>query len=58
MFRGFPGGAVQVQSLGWEDTLQKEMVTHSSILPWRIPWAEESGGLQSMRSQSQTPPSD
>ena len=37
-----------VQSLGWEDTLKKGMATHSSILAWRIPWTEESGGLQSM----------
>ena len=36
-----------VQSLGWEDPLEEEMATHSSILPWRIPWAEEPGGLQS-----------
>ena len=36
------------QSLGWEDSLEKEMATHSSILAWRIPWTEESGGLQSM----------
>ena len=36
-----------VQSLGWEDTLEKEMATHSSILAWRIPWLEEPGGLQS-----------
>ena len=41
----------QVRSLGWEDTLEKGMVTHSSILAWRIPWTEEPGGLQSMRSQ-------
>ena len=41
----------QVQSLGGEDPLEKEMVTHSSILAWRIPWAEEAGGLQSMGSQ-------
>ena len=34
-----------VQSLGWEDPLEKEMSTHSSILAWRIPWREESGGL-------------
>ena len=40
-----------VQSLGWEDPLEKEMVTHSSILLWRIPWMEEPGGLQSMGSQ-------
>ena len=40
-----------VQSLGGEDPLEKEMATHSSILAWRIPWAEEPGGLQSMGSQ-------
>ena len=40
-----------VQSLGWEDPLEKEMVTHSSILAWRIPWMEEPGRLQSMGSQ-------
>ena len=40
-----------VQSLGWEDSLEKEMATHSSILTWRIPWTEEPGGLQSMGSQ-------
>ena len=37
---------VQVRSLGWEDALEKEMATHSSILVWRIPWTEEPGGLQ------------
>ena len=37
-----------VWSLGWEDPLEKEMATHSSILAWRIPWTEEPGGLQSM----------
>ena len=42
---------IRVQSLGWEDPLEKEMVTHSSILAWRIPWTEEPGGLQTMRSQ-------
>ena len=40
-----------VQSLGWEDPLEKGMATHSSILAWRIPWTEESGGLQCMGSQ-------
>ena len=35
-----------VQSLSWEDPLQKGMVTHSSILAWRIPWTEEPGRLQ------------
>ena len=39
------------RSLGWEDPLEKEMATHSSILAWRIPQTEEPGGLQSMRSQ-------
>ena len=42
---------IQVQSLGWEDLLEKEMATHSSILAWRIPWTEDPGGLQSMGSQ-------
>ena len=37
-----------VQSLGWEDPLEKGMLTHSSILAWRIPWTEEPGGLQSL----------
>ena len=37
----------QVQSLGWEDALEKEMATHSSILSWRIAWTEEPGRLQS-----------
>ena len=41
----------RVLSLGWEDPLEKEMAIHSSILAWRIPWTEESGGLQSMGSQ-------
>ena len=38
----------RVQSLGWEDPLEKEMATPSSILAWKIPWTEEPGGLQSM----------
>ena len=41
----------RVRSLGWEDTLEKEMATHSSILAWEIPWAEEPGGLQCMGLQ-------
>ena len=41
----------QVQSLGWEDPLEKGMATHSSILAWRMPWTEEPGGLQSMGLQ-------
>ena len=40
-----------VQFLGWEDPLEEEMTTHSSILAWRIPWTEEPGGLQSMGLQ-------
>ena len=59
---GFPRGSVvknpptmqepqetQVRSLGWEDALEEEMATHSSILAWRIAWTEEPGGLQSIR---------
>ena len=42
----------QVQSLVWKDPLEKEMATRSSILAWKIPWTEEPGGLQSMRSQT------
>ena len=41
----------QVQSLGWEDPLEKEMATHSSTLAWKIPWMEEPGKLQSMGPQ-------
>ena len=58
---GFPCGSVvknlpikqevQVQSLGQEDLLEKEMATHSSILAWRIPWTEDPVGLQFMGSQ-------
>ena len=40
-----------VQSLGWEDPLEKEMTTHSSILAWRIPWTEKPGRLQSVGSR-------
>ena len=43
-----PVRETRVPSLGQEDLLEKEMVTHSSILAWRIPWMEEPGGLQSM----------
>ena len=42
---------MQVQSLGQEDLVEEQMATYSSILAWRIPWMEEPGGLQSMRSQ-------
>ena len=46
---------MRVQSLGWEDSLEEGMATHSSVLAWRIPWTEEPGGLQSMGLQkSQT----
>ena len=53
----FPGGSevkastCNVGDLGWEDPLEKETATHSSILAWRIPWKEEPGGLQSTGSQ-------
>ena len=42
---------MQFRSLGWEDVLEESMATHFSILAWRIPWTEEPGELQSMRSQ-------
>ena len=61
---GFPGGSVvknspaiketQVQSLGQEDFLEKEMATHFGILGWEILWTEEPGGLQSTALKSQT----
>ena len=41
----------QVQSLGWEDPLEKEMAIHSSTIAWKIPWTEEPGRLQSMGLQ-------
>ena len=52
----FTGGITKapksdLQSLGWEDSLEKEMATHSSTLAWKIPWMEEPGGLQSMGLQ-------
>ena len=60
-YGGFPSSSVvknspakqemQVQSQGWEDPLEKEMATYSSILAWEIPWTEEPGRLQSMGSQ-------
>ena len=59
--KGFPDGLVvknlpamqemQFQSLGWEDPLEQEMATHSTILAWKIPQTEELGGLQSLGSQ-------
>ena len=42
---------IQVQSLGWEDPLEKEMAAHSNILAWKVSWTEEPGGLQSTGSQ-------
>ena len=48
----------QVQSLDQEDSLEKGMATHSSILAWEMPWTEEPGRLQSMGLQSQTQLSD
>ena len=61
MFWGFPVAQIikrllvvwetWVQSLGWEDPLEKEMTTHSSTLIWKIPWTEEPDMLQSLRSQ-------
>ena len=60
-FHGYPGISVVknlpakqemwIQSPGWEDPLEKRTATHSSILAWEIPWTEEPGGLQSLRSQ-------
>ena len=41
----------QVQFVGWEDPLEKEMATQSGILAWKIPWTEEPGGLQSMEPE-------
>ena len=62
---GFPGGSVaknppaiqelqeiQFRSLGREDSLEKGMATHSSVLAWRIPWTEEPGGLQPTELQT------
>ena len=45
------GAVGNIPSLGWEDALEKEIATYSSILAWTIPRTEESGGLQSIRSQ-------
>ena len=43
--KNLPMQETQVQSLGWEDALEKEVATHSSILPWELPWTEECGGV-------------
>ena len=60
----FPGGSVvknlparqemQVQSLGWEDALEEEIATHSSILAWRSPWTEEPGGLHTVHGAAKS----
>ena len=44
----------RIQSLGWEDPMEREMATHSSTLAWKISWTEKPGGLQSMGLQSWT----
>ena len=49
-----PVQETQVQSLGWEDPLEKEMVTHSSILAWRLPWMEKPGYNPRGRKESDT----
>ena len=45
---------IQVQSLGWEDPLEKEMATHSSTLLWKIPWAEEPGSPRGCKESDTT----
>ena len=54
MVKNMPAVETQVQSLGQEDAVEKEMGTYSSILAWRIPWTEEPGRPQSIGSQSRT----
>ena len=54
MVKNLPAVQKMFQSLGREDSLEKEMATHSSVLTWRIPWTEEPGRLQSTESQSDT----
>ena len=53
MVKNLPAGdsETRVRCLGWEDPLEKEMATHSSILAWKISWTQESGGLQSIGLQ-------
>ena len=52
MVKNLPGmQETWIQSMGWEDPLEKGMATHPNILAWRIPWTEELGRLQSMGSQ-------
>ena len=54
MVKNLPANASNAGFLGWEDLLEEEITTHSSILAWRMPWTEEPGGLQFIGSQSQT----
>ena len=58
MVKNLPANAGDVRDAdlipGWEDSLEEGMATHSSILAWRMPWAEEPGGLQSIGSESDT----
>ena len=49
--KNLPAKETQVLSLGWEGPLEKEIVTHSSILAWRIPWTEEAGGVAKSQTQ-------
>ena len=55
MLKDVPANAGDVRDvgliLGWEDPLEEDIATHSSILAWKIPWTEKSGGLQSIVSQ-------
>ena len=55
MVKNLPANAAEVRDpgsiLSWDDPLEEDMATHSNILAWRIPWTEESGGLQSIGSQ-------
>ena len=51
MVKNLPAVETQVQSLGQEDCLKKEMATHSSVLAWKIPWTQDPGRLQSMQSK-------
>ena len=51
MVKNLPANASNAGFLGWEDLLEEEITTHSSILAWRMPWTEEPGGPQSMGSQ-------
>ena len=56
MVKNLPNNAGdRVQSLDWEDPLEKEMATHSSILAWETPWTEEPGGIHSSESQQSQP---